>query len=75
MMCSSAWTTTLTWVPAGAAWPLTIKKSDGTADGVRNPLVPLDTETGNVYDMNGRRVWGKPQKGVYIRQGKKTLVK
>lgn len=54
---------------------LTIKKSDGTADGVRNPLVPLDTETGNVYDMNGRRVWGKPQKGVYIRQGKKTLVK
>jgi hypothetical protein len=35
-----------------------------------------DNETGDFYDLNGRKLQGKPaQKGIYIKNGKKVIVK
>jgi hypothetical protein len=30
---------------------------------------------GSIYDLSGRKVQGKPQKGVYIQNGKKVVIK
>ncbi len=53
------------------------------SDGETTAIGTLDTRTGEFdfdpdgwYDMNGRRLSGKPsQKGVYINNGKKVIVK
>lgn len=43
--------------------------------GIENTTVP-DTESGAWYDLNGRRLSGKPtQKGVYIHNGHKIVIK
>lgn len=52
---------------------LTIRKADGTADGVVVPTA--ENRTNGLFDMSGRRIWGKPRKGIYIWQGKKTFVR
>ena len=35
----------------------------------------MTEETGDVYDLSGRRVVGQPQKGIYVRNGQKFIVK
>ena len=35
----------------------------------------MTEETGDVYDLSGRRVVGQPQKGIYVRNGRKFIVK
>ena len=53
-----------------------------SADGTATAIGTLDTNTGEItfdndwYDLNGRRLSGKPtQKGVYILNGKKVVIK
>ena len=35
----------------------------------------MTEETGDVYDLSGRRVVGQPQKGIYVKNGQKFIVK
>jgi hypothetical protein len=39
-----------------------------------NPVLSRP-RTSSIYDLQGRRLQGKPEKGVYIQDGKKYLVK
>ena len=49
--------------------------SDSEATGIR-PIVNCQLSIVNWYDLNGRRLQGKPtKKGVYIQNGKKVVVK
>ena len=39
-------------------------------------LLGIEEEAGTWYDLNGRKLTGKPaQKGIYINNGKKTIIK
>ena len=40
--------------------------------GIASPLV--ETEEGAIFDLQGRRV-SNPQKGIYIKEGRKVLIK
>lgn len=53
---------------------LTIKKAGGTADGITSPSQGAQGQDG-IYDLNGRSMPEEPQKGIYIRKGKKTLIR
>ena len=56
--------------------------TEGHADGGTTAIGTLDTRTGEIiptdgwFDLNGRRLQGKPSvKGVYINNGKKVVIK
>ena len=68
LMQSNGWSSK-TW----ADIPFTIKV--GTETGI-NEIEAAEDWNGPVYDLNGRKINGKPaQKGVYIKNGKKVVVK
>ena len=46
-----------------------------TVTGILRPQSGNTPEAGNLFDMTGRRVLTPPQKGIYIRNGRKILVK
>ena len=51
-----------------------------TITGIDSPRITMHSgsitpKTLNVYDLQGRRLQGKPEKGIYIQDGKKYLVK
>ncbi len=41
--------------------------------GIASPLV--ETEEGAIFDLQGRKLQGKPTRGIYIENGKKILIK
>ena len=54
---------------------LNIDWPDGSATGI-STINAGDTDSDNWYDLNGRKLQGKPQKkGLYIRNGQKMVVK
>ena len=69
-------------VSKAGSLPETLKVRLVKADGTTTAIGTLDTRTGEVefgddwYDLNGRRLEGQPtQKGVYIHNGNKTVIK
>ena len=52
-------------------WPEKVGVSD-EIKSINKVKAPVD---GILYDLQGRRLYAKPQKGVYIQNGKKKLVK
>ena len=42
---------------------------------VRSITTATTEESSDIYDLQGHRLQGKPEKGVYIQDGKKYLVK
>ena len=42
-------------------------------DGVDSPIVAVPQDKGPIFQLDGRRVQGTPQRGLYIRNGKKVL--
>jgi hypothetical protein len=46
-----------------------------SASGIRSAETNKISETDACYDLNGRRIKGVPQKGVYIQNGRKVVVK
>ena len=58
---------------AAEAKALTIVWNDGETTGI-NSVETVEIENGNVYDLSGRKV-ANPAKGLYIKNGKKFIVK
>ncbi len=58
---------------AAATRGLTIEIGDGTTDIA--PKVVEEIDTGEWYDLQGRRIEKPQKKGLYIRDGKKIVVK
>ena len=58
-------------VPAGAK--VMMRFSDGSTTGI-NAIKQPESENEDVYDLQGRRVMD-PQKGIYIKNGKKIVVR
>ena len=58
---------------ANGAKVLTIVWNDGETTGI-NSVETVEIENGNVYDLSGRKV-ANPAKGLYIKNGKKFIVK
>lgn len=57
---------------------LTIDGGDGTTgiNSIENGKLNIENDSDAWYDMSGRRLQGKPtRKGLYIRNGKKTVIK
>ena len=53
-------------------WP----SPEGMTNEVKYVLAPEpENDTPILYDLSGRRLEQKPQKGIYIQNGKKVLVK
>ena len=48
-------------------------KGDEIADIKRTSMT--NTINGSLHDLQGRRVTGTPQRGIYIRNGKKIVIK
>ena len=48
---------------------------ENTATTIASPRVAEHTASSPLYDLQGRRLTGKPSKGVYIQDGKKRVVK
>ena len=46
-----------------------------TATSIQSPVVVKNTNGGLIYDLQGRRIDGVPEKGIYIVGGRKVLVK
>lgn len=49
-----------------------------TDEGATNPTgisVVKPSETHNYYDLSGRRINGQPQRGIYVKDGKKFIVR
>ena len=50
--------------------------SDGDATAIEAPEVVSDSDDGDIYDLMGRKMQGQPiKKGIYVKQGKKYIVK
>ena len=49
--------------------------NDGTPTGISITRVERQQQTEGIYDLQGRRISGKPVKGVYIINGKKYILK
>lgn len=49
--------------------------SEGGTTAIENLTPAIVEEEGDVYDLSGRRVVGQPQKGVYVKNGKKMIIK
>lgn len=45
-------------------------QEDGTEDAIQD-IPTAQPHTGNIYDLQGRRIVGKPSQGIYIQGGKK----
>ena len=48
---------------------------DYDTTAIEGPAPAMTEERGEVYDLSGRRVVGQPQKGIYVRNGRKFIVK
>ena len=48
---------------------------DGSTTGIVDIISKTDIQSSAVYDLNGRRVSGRLPKGIYIKGGKKMVVK
>lgn len=58
----------------GSAAPAAVAFNDSTPTAI-NGVAADKTDNTAVYDLSGRRVYGKLQKGLYIVNGKKVVVK
>ena len=48
--------------------------NDG-ATAIDAPEVAVDSDDGDIYDLMGRKVEGQPARGIYVKQGRKFIVK
>jgi len=60
---------------AAQAQAFTLNFGDGETTGITTLNVERGTVNGEIFDLQGRRVNGTAQKGVYIVNGKKTVIK
>ena len=49
--------------------------SDDNTTGIETPEVVVIEGDGPIYDLLGRQVTGQPQKGIYVKNGKKVVIK
>ena len=49
--------------------------SEGGTTAIESLTPAMVEEEGDVYDLSGRRVVGQPTKGVYVKNGKKMIIK
>ena len=56
-------------------FPGTVLPLESFPTDISNASVPDTNRTSQTYDLHGRRVTGKPTKGIYIQNGRKLLVK
>ena len=47
----------------------------GSTTGIETVVNGQHTIAGETYDLNGRHITGTPQRGIYIRNGKKFVIK
>lgn len=73
----SAITANRAYIDATGIAAQTLSVGFGTIDGIGEAIAADSTTDGNaaVYDLSGRRVTGQLKSGIYIRGGKKVLVK
>lgn len=55
--------------------PAAIKFEFGTATGIKQVWNESDTQPASIYDLSGRRINGRLKAGIYIKNGKKIIVK
>lgn len=48
---------------------------DDNTTGISLPEAVVIENDGPIYDLSGRRVTGQPQKGIYVKNGKKVVIK
>ena len=48
---------------------------DDNTTGISLPEAVVVEDNGAIYDLSGRRVTGQPQKGIYVKNGKKFVIK
>ncbi len=48
---------------------------DDDATAIDNGKWKIDNSDGTIYDLSGRIVTGQPQKGIYVKNGKKVVIK
>ena len=48
---------------------------DGNTTGIQLPEAVIIEGDGPIYDLSGRIITGQPQKGVYVKNGKKVVIK
>ncbi|MBQ7511513.1 MAG: hypothetical protein IJU11_02080, partial [Prevotella sp.] len=62
-------------VPASDAHARTLNiVHEGETTGISTAKTAVDTKDGEWYDLSGRRV-AQPAKGIYVKNGKKVIVK
>ena len=63
--------------PSAGARALVTSFGDGDETGIHQTVMrTIDHDgTEHYYDLNGHRLSGKPQQGIYIHQGKKHVAK
>lgn len=61
-------------VIASSARSFSIGGDDNTT-GIETPEVVVVEGDGPIYDLLGRQVTGQPQKGIYVKNGKKVVIK
>lgn len=55
--------------------PAAIKFEFGNATGIKQALNESNTQPTSIYDLSGRRINGQLKTGIYIKNGKKIIVK
>jgi len=48
---------------------------DDNTTGISLPEAVVIENDGPIYDLSGRRIIGQPQKGIYVKNGKKVVIK
>ena len=48
---------------------------DDNTTGISLPEAVVIENDGPIYDLSGRRIEGQPQKGIYVKNGKKVVIK
>ena len=48
---------------------------DDGSTAIEAPEVASDSDDGDIYDLMGRKVVGQPKKGIYVKRGRKFIVK
>ena len=48
---------------------------DDNTTGISLPEAVVIENDGPIYDLSGRRIIGQPQKGIYVKNGKKFVIK
>ena len=63
------------WTPLHHVGGYSWQEYEGSDDptGITSPL--RETEEGAIFDLQGRKLQGKPARGIYIKNGKKILIK